>query len=142
MFLDASVLVSIFNNEDGCEELQQRITDSQLPCYVSPIVMFEASLAIARSSWEITKGKGPSRAELIVQARSALEDYLAAIEVLEVPITSQIGSAAIDAAAIYGKAVGHRAALNMGDCFSYACAKAVNASLLYKGNDFSETDLA
>jgi ribonuclease VapC len=30
----------------------------------------------------------------------------------------------------------------MGDCFSYACAKAYRVPLLYKGNDFPQTDLA
>jgi len=29
----------------------------------------------------------------------------------------------------------------MGDCFAYACAKAYNAPLLFKGNDFSHTDI-
>ena len=36
----------------------------------------------------------------------------------------------------------HPAALNMGDCFAYACAKANNAKLLFKGDDFSQTDIA
>lgn len=35
----------------------------------------------------------------------------------------------------------HQAALNMGDCFSYACAKANGVSLLFKGEDFSKTDI-
>ena len=142
MFLDASALVAIFNNEDGGEELERRISDSESPCYVSSVVVFEASLAIARSTWAVTKGRGPSRAELIARARVSLEKYLDAIQVIDVPITLEIGSAALGAAAIYGKAVGHKAALNMGDCFAYACAKSKNVPLLYKGNDFSETDLA
>jgi hypothetical protein len=36
----------------------------------------------------------------------------------------------------------HPAALNMGDCFAYACAKANQASLLYKTGDFAKSDLA
>lgn len=36
----------------------------------------------------------------------------------------------------------HPAALNLGDCFSYAAAKAVGAPLLFKGNDFAQTDIA
>ncbi len=35
----------------------------------------------------------------------------------------------------------HSAKLNMGDCFSYALAKSLNAPLLYKGEDFSQTDI-
>lgn len=41
----------------------------------------------------------------------------------------------------YGKGR-HPAALNMGDCFAYACAQAHRARLLYKGEDFARTDLA
>ena len=37
--------------------------------------------------------------------------------------------------------VGDRAALNMGVCFAYACAKANDMPLLYIGNDFSKTDV-
>ena len=48
---------------------------------------------------------------------------------------------AIRAAARYGKGH-HPARLNMGDCFAYACAKTNDARLLYKGDDFSKTDLA
>ena len=36
----------------------------------------------------------------------------------------------------------HPAGLNMGDCFSYATARLANAPLLFKGNDFTQTDLA
>jgi len=35
----------------------------------------------------------------------------------------------------------HRAALNFGDCFAYALAKCRSEPLLFKGNDFSETDV-
>jgi ribonuclease VapC len=35
----------------------------------------------------------------------------------------------------------HPAALNFGDCFSYALAKVTGEALLYKGNDFGQTDL-
>jgi len=41
----------------------------------------------------------------------------------------------------FGKDSGHAAQLNYGDCFSYALAAATGEPLLYKGNDFSETDL-
>jgi ribonuclease VapC len=41
----------------------------------------------------------------------------------------------------FGKGTGHRAALNYGDCFAYALAKTMDASLLCKGNDFRLTDI-
>ncbi len=46
-------------------------------------------------------------------------------------------SAAFD---LYGKGV-HPAALNLSDCAAYALAKAMNAPLLFKGEDFTQTDL-
>ena len=53
-----------------------------------------------------------------------------------------MGAEAIRALSVYGKMVGHPAQLNMGDALSYACAKAFHVPLLYKGDDFSKTDLA
>lgn len=41
----------------------------------------------------------------------------------------------------FGKGSGHPAQLNFGDCFAYALAKAVGEPLLYKGKDFSYTDI-
>jgi ribonuclease VapC len=40
----------------------------------------------------------------------------------------------------YGKGR-HPAGLNMGDCFSYAVAATANVSLLFKGQDFGQTDI-
>lgn len=60
----------------------------------------------------------------------------------DIMISVEIGNGAIDASMKYGKALGHKADLNFGDCFAYACAKANRLALLYKGNDFSLTDLA
>lgn len=58
-----------------------------------------------------------------------------------VVIGSQELGIALDAYEAYGKGR-HRAKLNMGDCFAYACAKTNGARLLYVGNDFTHTDLA
>jgi ribonuclease VapC len=35
----------------------------------------------------------------------------------------------------------HRANLNFGDCFAYALAKTTGEPLLFKGDDFSQTDI-
>jgi ribonuclease VapC len=42
----------------------------------------------------------------------------------------------------YGKGTGHRAGLNLGDCFAYALAKSRGLPLLFKGYDFIHTDIA
>lgn len=50
-------------------------------------------------------------------------------------------AAAYAAFVAFGKGSGHPAALNFGDVFSYALAKVRNLPLLYKGEDFSQTDI-
>ena len=55
-------------------------------------------------------------------------------------VTARQARIALEAYAEYGK--GRKpAGLNFGDCFSYALAKAVGLPLLFKGNDFSKTDI-
>ena len=55
------------------------------------------------------------------------------------------GAAEMDAAysafVAFGRGSGHPAALNFGDVFSYALAKVRNLPLLFKGDDFAETDI-
>ncbi len=59
-----------------------------------------------------------------------------------IPITPEIGRAALEAFERYGKGRDHPGQLNMGDCFAYACARALGVPVLYKGDDFARTDLA
>jgi ribonuclease VapC len=49
--------------------------------------------------------------------------------------------AAFGAFVVFGRGSGHPAALNFGDLFSYALAKVRDLPLLFKGNDFAETDI-
>lgn len=142
MFLDASVLVAIFNREPDGEALERRVAAAEGRIYVSPIVMYEATLAVARVAWAQDRDQGLSRSEVIARSGAALAAYLDAIGAVEIQIDAAIGRGAIAVAATYGKAIGHKADLNMGDCFSYACAKSLDLPLLYKGNDFALTDLA
>jgi ribonuclease VapC len=61
------------------------------------------------------------------------------VKVVDVP--AGIFDEVMLAYARYGKGTGHSAKLNFGDCFSYAMAKRAGSRLLFKGNDFSQTDL-
>ena len=56
------------------------------------------------------------------------------------PVTEEQAKIAREAYRDYGKGR-HAAALNFGDCFSYALAKDLHEPLLFKGNDFSKTDI-
>lgn len=67
--------------------------------------------------------------------------FVADAGMVVVPITDEIGRAAADAFARYGKGRGSKAQLNLADCLSYAVAAAHGAPILFKGDDFVHTDL-
>jgi ribonuclease VapC len=58
------------------------------------------------------------------------------------PVTETQARIARQAYRDFGRGSGQPAGLNFGDCFAYALAKATGEPLLYKGNDFSRTDVA
>lgn len=138
MFVDASVIVAILGREPGHEELEKRLAAVEGPVYVSPLAKFEAIVGLGRQK----SGAGRPSADLLRQARAAVDAFVEDIGGTEVAVSPEIGSMALDACQAYGKAVGHPADLNFGDCFAYACAKALGVALLYKGDDFARTDLA
>ncbi len=70
-----------------------------------------------------------------------IEALLNESRVAIIPIEAEHGPIAVAAFAEFGKGRGHPAQLNLADCLSYACAKSRGVPLLYKGNDFSRTDL-
>jgi len=138
MFVDASAIVAILGREPGHEEIEKRLVASEEKVFVSPLVIFEAAMALARKK----AGDRKPSADLLYLARRAVEAFIEDVGAEEMAISPEIGRMAFEAGAIYGKAVGHVADLNFGDCFAYACAKAVGSRLLYKGDDFLHTDLA
>ena len=75
------------------------------------------------------------------KAERWLDDFLKAAGIRIEPVTPDQAQAARSAHLQFGKGTGHRAALNYGDCFAYALAKAMDAPLLCKGNDFPTTDI-
>ena len=72
---------------------------------------------------------------------SELDSFIFKFNVTLEPVTIEQTKIAREAGRRYGKGH-HRAALNFGDCFSYALAKATGEPLLFKGNDFGHTDVA
>jgi ribonuclease VapC len=142
MFIDASAIVAILKPEADADELLDRLEKSDGPFFVSPLVRYEATVSLARARAQQTKKPTAPTPEMLEIAREAVDLFVQDIEAREIDISSEIGKRALDAATIYGKAIGHPADLNFGDCFAYACAKAYRLKLLYKGDDFAKTDLA
>ena len=69
-----------------------------------------------------------------------LDLFIAKAQVALVPVDEEQADLARRAFRKYGKGR-HPAGLNFGDCFSYALSQALNEPLLFKGNDFNQTDI-
>ena len=74
-------------------------------------------------------------------ASAMLDELLARLRLTVEPVTVEQAHLARTAYRRFGKSF-HPAALNLGDCFSYALSQATGAPLLFKGNDFVQTDIA
>ncbi|MGH6846316.1 MAG: type II toxin-antitoxin system VapC family toxin [Methylocella sp.] len=70
-----------------------------------------------------------------------LEDFLALIKAEIIPHDMQLAALSLEAFRRYGKGIDPKARLNFCDCAAYALATAMNAPLLFKGNDFTATDM-
>ncbi len=140
MFIDASVIVAILGREPGHEEFVKRLAAFGGPFFLSPLVKFEATAARARQKAGAAKIKVSSH--LLTQARQAVDSFIEDVAAQEISISPEIGVSALEAWSTYGKAVGHPAALNFGNCFAYGCAKVLRVGLIYQGYDFTATDLA
>ena len=130
MVIDASAIVVMLTGEPEAEAFADRVEASRA-VITSPIAIFEAVLAIKRKH----------RCSL-PDARASLQAFLNTARITLVPITEKEADLALDAFDRYGKGTGHSARLNMGDCFSYALARSRDMPLLFKGDDFSRTDIA
>jgi len=127
--VDASAIVAILIREPDAEVLATILGRSRSPM-TSPIAVFEAALAICRN-----------RRSTVAEAQEDVAQFLVAAGIRTVSITEGDAATALDAFSRYGKGQGHPAQLNLGDCFAYAVAKNHGAHLLFKGNDFSRTDI-
>jgi ribonuclease VapC len=128
MMIDASAFLAILLDEAEGPEMARRISAAKAP-YTSPLALYETATRLM-SVRRITAAES----EAIV--RALLEE--AGVRVIH--ITDGMTTTALRAFEHYGRGR-HPADLNFGDCFAYACAKAYRAPLLYKGNDFAQTDL-
>lgn len=128
MFIDTSVIVAILSKESDATEFANKIEAAQ--CCTSALVVLEAAMRLSTKL-----GIDPVEVDRRIQA---LMDEAG---ITLAPMDARTASLAIKAFADYGKGRGHPAQLNLADCLSYACAKAQSIPLLYKGKDFSHTDL-
>ncbi|OAN64798.1 type II toxin-antitoxin system VapC family toxin [Sphingomonas sp. TDK1] len=129
LFVDASAMVAIIAEEPERDRL------------VVEAVEGAPALWSAMAAWETVAALSRSREMNITAAHQEAALHADQLGLTLVPIGARELELALDAYQQFGKGR-HPAGLNMGDCFAYACAKSHDARLLYKGDDFSKTDLA
>ncbi|HEX2017620.1 MAG TPA: type II toxin-antitoxin system VapC family toxin [Aurantimonas sp.] len=128
MFVDASVLCALMAREPDFDALSSRL-EAATDRITSPMAVWEAAISLAR-----IMNIGPEA------ALEGVRQLLSKAEIAVVPIPPEAGALAVEAYARFGKGR-HKAALNFGDCFAYACARHYGVKLLYKGDDFALTDI-
>ena len=122
MVVDSSVLIAILLQEAEAERFTKLLIDAD-SVYISAVSIVESSMVI-----EYKKGE------------QQYDELLKTITPTVVSFDVQQATLARIAWRAYGKGR-HPAKLNFGDCCSYATAKHLKQPLLFKGNDFSQTDI-
>jgi ribonuclease VapC len=126
LVIDTSALLAVLFAED------------EAPAYAQ-LLQSAASLRMTAPTWVESMQVATARHGNI--GREGLEELLSRLKVEIVAFDADLASLAYEAWLRFGKGR-HPAGLNFGDCFSYALAKQRGEPLLFKGDDFSRTDLA
>ena len=125
MIVDTSALIAILYGEPEQARFVQLLHDAEI-CRLSVAGFVELSMVV--------------ESQLGVEAERQVDMLFRRTGIIVEPVTVEQGHLARQAFLDYGKGR-HKAGLNFGDCFSYALAKATGEPLLFKGSDFSQTDI-
>jgi ribonuclease VapC len=126
MILDTSAIIAAIANEPDSARFQNAMLGAAALA-MSSITVLETRIALYSRHGEAAV------AEFDEMAESA--------GIVIVPFDGELARAAFDGFRRYGKGQGHPAQLNILDCAAYALAKTRNEPLLFKGNDFLNTDV-
>jgi ribonuclease VapC len=125
VILDSSVIVAISLRERGHEELVDKLRSADTLGIGAPSLT-EAGMVLS--------------SRLGVEPQALLDRFLRDFGVVPVVFGEQHWREALEAFRRFGKGR-HPAALNFGDCLSYATAKLADHPLLFVGDDFPKTDI-
>lgn len=125
MVIDTSALIAILGNEAEAAQFAEAIEADQVRL-ISAASLLECAIVIEA---RYGQAGGDKLDQLVQVAQIKIE-----------PVTVEQVAVARLAFRSFGKGR-HLAALNFGDCFAYALAKAHKEPLLFKGDDFSQTDI-
>jgi ribonuclease VapC len=126
MIIDTSAVVAILNDEPEAAAFAAAIGSAPIR-RMSAATFVELAAVVER-----TRDPAASR---------ILDDLLVRMAMEIMPVTGEQAQIARRAYWDFGRGSGHKAALNFGDCFSYALARVSREPLLFKGNDFTHTDI-
>ncbi len=124
--VDSSALIAIFFDEPEKQPFQAVIAGGER-CMISAVNAHETACVLRVRH-------GPQAVERLWQLLAVSEIEIVAFD------EAQVRAAAI-AFDRYGKGLHSKARLNLADCAAYALAVTMNASLLFKGDDFAATDV-
>jgi len=126
VIIDRSAAIAILFDEPEAQALLSQIAVADV-CRLSSASLVEIGIVLRRDA--------------AAQRRAAFDEMRRLFSIKIEPVTEEQAYLALDAYDRFGKGTGHPAGLNYGDCFSYALAKQSGEALLFKGNDFTHTDL-
>ena len=125
MIVDTSAIIALLRNEPDAVAIGEAMQRSQV-CRLSAVTYVEAGVVI------------DSNRNPVLSHR--LDDLIRDVRMRIETVTPQQAQIARQAYRDFGKGR-HKAGLNFGDCFAYALAKDLDEPLLFKGTDFTHTDI-
>jgi ribonuclease VapC len=125
VIVHSSAIVAILRGEPEGPEFARAI--AQNDCRMSAANYVEAAVVIDSNRHAIVSRK--------------FDDLIREGEISIEPVTERQAHIAREAYRDFGKGSGHPAGLNFADCFAYALAKDLGEPLLFKGRDFTHTDV-
>ena len=125
MIVDTSAIIALLRNEPDAVAIGEAMQRSQV-CRLSAVTYVEAGVVI------------DSNRNPVLSRR--LDDLIRDVRMRIETVTPQQAQIARQAYRDFGKGR-HKAGLNFGDCFAYALAKDLDEPLLFKGTDFTHTDI-
>ena len=128
MIVDTSAVIAVLKEESDAPRFLRALTISAEPKRMSAANFLEAAIVV-----------DANRNPLLSRR---LDDLIVQTEIRAEPVTLEQADIARAAYRDFGRGSGHPAQLNFGDCFAYALAKSMREPLLFKGDDFSHTDVA
>lgn len=127
MIVDTSAIVAIALNEAGRDRLVDALLAAAEP-KISAATLVELSAVLVR--------------RLAPEDLRRVERLISHLGITTVSFDAEQAMSAARAYREFGKGSGHRAGLNLGDCYSYALAAVTGEPLLFVGDDFTHTDIS